>query len=372
MQEQMNLKIKLREGFRPFAPSVLRERVSDYFELDRESPYMLVVAPVCSDRQIPMPAEYKQLSALDRLNLPRSDIPAVTHIDYTARIQTVSRDRNAAYYDLIKEFETITGSGVLVNTSFNVRGEPVVCTPADAYRCFMRTHIDYLVLGPFLLDKESQPEWHEPRPESVVRPKLTPQEGQKFALTVGSGFAVLGLIAWGAGNSGLATLLFGIATVFILAGLVLPGRLTLLHRTWMGLGKAISRITAPIVMSLVYLLIFAPLGGARRLVGRNPLVHSAGIDGYWTGLDPEHNDREKSGTAVLREESGPYGTHTGTLGVHESSQEVVAVASHCRSSAARFASDLLRGIRTRTVYLFAFLSFFSALFAAQTPCSAYV
>ena len=292
MQEQMNLKIKLREGFRPFAPSVLRERVSDYFELDRESPYMLVVAPVCSDRQIPMPAEYKQLSALDRLNLPRSDIPAVTHIDYTARIQTVSRDRNAAYYDLIKEFETITGSGVLVNTSFNVRGEPVVCTPADAYRCFMRTHIDYLVLGPFLLDKESQPEWHEPRPESVVRPKLTPQEGQKFALTVGSGFAVLGLIAWGAGNSGLATLLFGIATVFILAGLVLPGRLTLLHRTWMGLGKAISRITAPIVMSLVYLLIFAPLGGARRLVGRNPLVHSAGIDGYWTGLDPEHNDRE--------------------------------------------------------------------------------
>ena len=291
MQAQMNLKIKLREGFRPFAPSVLCERTSDYFELDRESPYMLIVAPVRSDRQIPMAAEYKQLSALDRLNLPRSDIPAVTHIDYTARIHTVSRDRNADYYDLIKEFETITGCGVLVNTSFNVRGEPVVCTPADAYRCFMRTHIDYLVLGPFLLDKESQPEWYEPRPEPAVRPGLSPREGRKFALTVGSGFAVLGLIVWGAGNNGLGALLSGIGSVFILAGIVLPGRLTLLHQTWMELAKAISRVTIPITMSLVYLLIFAPLGGVRRLIGRNPLVYSAGIDGYWKDSDPEQNDR---------------------------------------------------------------------------------
>ena len=161
MQAQMNLKIKFREGFRPFAPSVLRERVHDYFELDADSPYMLLVAPIRRERQIPMTAEQRGLWGIDQLNVLRSDIPAVTHIDYSARIQTVSQDTNRNYYDLIKEFERLTGCAVLVNTSFNVRGEPIVCTPADAYQCFMRTHIDYLVLGPFLLDKTQQPEWKE-------------------------------------------------------------------------------------------------------------------------------------------------------------------------------------------------------------------
>ena len=161
MQAQMNLKIKFREGFRPFAPSVLRERVSDYFELDDESPYMLLVAPVKRSRQVSMTPEQRRLWGIDQLNVVRSDIPAVTHIDYSARIQTVSRDTNPNYYDLIKEFERLTGCAVLVNTSFNVRGEPIVCTPADAYHCFMRTHIDYLVMGPYLLDKTSQPEWKE-------------------------------------------------------------------------------------------------------------------------------------------------------------------------------------------------------------------
>jgi len=157
MQAQMNLKIKFREGFRPFAPSVLRERVSDYFELDCDSPYMLLVAPVRKERQIPISSEAQQLWGIDRLNLPRSDIPAVTHIDYSARVQTVSRETNPDYYELIQEFEALTGCPVLVNTSFNVRGEPIVCTPEDAYRCFMRTHIDFLVLGPFLLEKRAQP-----------------------------------------------------------------------------------------------------------------------------------------------------------------------------------------------------------------------
>jgi carbamoyltransferase len=161
MQAQMNIKIKFREGFRPFAPSVLRERVSEYFELDTDSPYMLLVAPVKTTRQIPMTAAQRSLWGIDQLNVPRSDIPAVTHIDYSARVQTVSRDTNANYYDLIAEFERQTGCAVLVNTSFNVRGEPIVCTPADAYQCFMRTHIDYLVLGPYLLDKTTQPPWEE-------------------------------------------------------------------------------------------------------------------------------------------------------------------------------------------------------------------
>jgi carbamoyltransferase len=157
MQAQMNIKIKFREGFRPFAPSVLRERVSDYFELDADSPYMLLVAPVRQERQIPMGEVAQSLWGIDQLNVVRSDIPAVTHIDYSARIQTVRRDDNPDYYDLILAFERLTGCAVLVNTSFNVRGEPIVCSPADAYRCFMRTHLDHLVLGRYLLDKTAQP-----------------------------------------------------------------------------------------------------------------------------------------------------------------------------------------------------------------------
>jgi carbamoyltransferase len=161
MQAQMNIKIKFREGFRPFAPSVLRDRASQYFELDTDSPYMLLVAPVRKERQIPMNEAADRLWGIDKLNVVRSDIPAITHIDYSARIQTVSRDTNPDYYDLLLEFERLTGCAVLVNTSFNVRGEPIVCSPADAFRCFMRTHLDYLVLGPYLLEKAAQPEWKE-------------------------------------------------------------------------------------------------------------------------------------------------------------------------------------------------------------------
>jgi len=161
MQADMNIKIKFREGFRPFAPSVLRERVAEWFELDTDSPYMLLVAPVKKERQIPMTDAQRGAWGIDRLNVARSDIPAVTHIDYSARVQTVTRETSPDYYDLIREFERQTGCPVLVNTSFNVRGEPIVCTPADAYRCFMRTHIDALVIGPFLLDKAAQPAWEE-------------------------------------------------------------------------------------------------------------------------------------------------------------------------------------------------------------------
>ena len=161
MQADMNIKIKFREGFRPFAPSVLRERVHEYFELDTDSPYMLLVAPVKKERQVPMTADQKKLWGLDLLNVPKSDIPAVTHIDYSARVQTVAKEINPDFHALIAEFERQTGCAVVVNTSFNVRGEPIVMSPLDAYRCFMRTHIDYLVLGPYLLAKDAQPEWTE-------------------------------------------------------------------------------------------------------------------------------------------------------------------------------------------------------------------
>lgn len=156
MQSVMNLKIKYRESFRPFAPSVLREMVSDYFELDYDSPYMLFVAPVKKDRCIDIQEERKNLWGIDLLNVPRSDIPAITHIDYSARIQTVHKEINPKYYNLIKKYQEKTGYAVIVNTSFNVRGEPIVCTPEDAYRCFMRTEMDYLVMENFILDKKEQ------------------------------------------------------------------------------------------------------------------------------------------------------------------------------------------------------------------------
>jgi len=157
MQSMMNLKIKFRESFRPFAPSVLRDRVSDFFDLDCDSPYMLLVAPVRAELRREMSDGERALFGIDQLNVVRSTIPAVTHIDYSARIQTVSRGDHPAYYDLIAEFDRLTGCPVIVNTSFNVRGEPIVCTPEDAYRCFMRTGIDTLVLEDFILDKSDQP-----------------------------------------------------------------------------------------------------------------------------------------------------------------------------------------------------------------------
>jgi carbamoyltransferase len=161
MQAEMNLKIKFREGFRPFAPSVLRERACEYFELECESPYMLLVAPVRSERRRTLSAGETGRWGIDQLNVPRSDIPAVTHVDYSARIQTVSRTDSPNYHALIEAFAARTGCPVLVNTSFNVRGEPIVCTPADAYACFMRTGIDALVLGTCLLQKADQPAWTE-------------------------------------------------------------------------------------------------------------------------------------------------------------------------------------------------------------------
>jgi carbamoyltransferase len=156
MQSVMNLKIKYRESFRPFAPSVLRERVADYFDMDCDSPYMLLVAPVQEKRRLAKTAAQDKLWGIDQLNVPRSDIPAVTHLDYSARVQTVHEETNPRYYALLKAFEAKTGCAVLVNTSFNVRGEPIVCTPEDAYRCFMRTEMDVLVLENCILYKTDQ------------------------------------------------------------------------------------------------------------------------------------------------------------------------------------------------------------------------
>jgi len=156
MQSVMNLKIKFRESFRPFAPACLLEDVSEFFELDRASPYMLLVAEVRADRRIQVSHPQSRLFGIEKLNVPRSDIPAVTHVDYSARVQTVDREHHPGFYDLISAFKKETGYGVVVNTSFNVRGEPIVCTPEDAYLCFMRTEMDALILEDCLLLKEDQ------------------------------------------------------------------------------------------------------------------------------------------------------------------------------------------------------------------------
>jgi carbamoyltransferase len=165
MQSVMNLKVKFRESFRPFAPIVRRERVADYFDLDVESPYMLLVAPIKKELQKPLPAD---VFGLDLLKAARSTLPAITHVDYSARIQTVEREGNPLLYDLLLRFEQATGCGVLVNTSFNVRGEPIVCTPDDAYRCFMNTEMDYLIMGSFVIERIAQP-------QSKVERRILPQ-----------------------------------------------------------------------------------------------------------------------------------------------------------------------------------------------------
>jgi carbamoyltransferase len=161
MQKKLNLKIKYREGFRPFAPSVLEECNAEFFELDRPTPYMLLVAQVRQERCNPLPEGYHERPLYERLYHLRSDVPAITHIDYSARIQSVNKEVNPRYWQLIDAFRRRTGYGVIVNTSFNVRGEPIVCTPEDAYRCFMGTEMDYLVMGDFLFKKEEQPHYED-------------------------------------------------------------------------------------------------------------------------------------------------------------------------------------------------------------------
>ncbi|MCY7349753.1 MAG: carbamoyltransferase [Cytophagaceae bacterium] len=161
MQKKLNLKIKYREGFRPFAPSVLAEDAAKYFELEGVSPYMLLVQPVRKERRNALPDNYEELTLMEKLYFLRSDLPSITHIDFSARIQTVHRETNPRYHELITAFKQLTGYGVIVNTSFNVRGEPIVCTPEDAYKCLMRTEMDYLVVGDFIFDKKRQPAWQE-------------------------------------------------------------------------------------------------------------------------------------------------------------------------------------------------------------------
>jgi len=282
MQRTINLKIKFRESFRPFAPSVLRERVDRYFDFDGDSPYMLLVVPVREERRLPSPPGGDAPRGLGLLDLPRSEIPAVTHVDGSARVQTVARSSNPNFHQLLSAFEDRTGCPVLVNTSFNVRGEPIVCTPEDAYRCFMRTDMDVLALGSFFLEKEDQPEWKEDAEEEEAPPSsLSPAEGRRFAIPVGVAFGVLaGILVW-RGVDQVAWGLLAAGGLLVAAGLLMPARLGPLQRSWMGLAAALSRVTTPLFLGVVFFFVFTPLSFMLRIVGYNPIRRSRAAETFW-------------------------------------------------------------------------------------------
>ncbi len=280
MQSRLNQKIKFREGFRPFAPSVLSERADEYFQLDRESPYMTFVVPVTESRRRSDVSAEK--AGLERVFDVRSEIPAVTHLDYSARIQTVSRLQNPEFHRLISSFADLTGCPVVVNTSFNVRGEPIVCTPVDAFACFARTTIDALVIGPFVMlrDKQAQPSlaaagasasaldrwplrWSEDSDPATAGRNI--REGRNFALTLAGGFLLAGLVGSRKGHSDVVAAAIALSLLSLLAALLIPGRLGPARAVWMKLGEVIGNVTTPIVMAIVYYGVVTPIGFARRL-----------------------------------------------------------------------------------------------------------
>lgn len=280
MQSRLNQKIKFREGFRPFAPSVLSERAAEYFELHMESPYMTFVVPVAESRR----RHISQTggTGLSRVNEARSEIPAVTHLDYSARVQTVCREQNPVYYALISAFASETGCPVIVNTSFNVRSEPIVCTPADAVRCFLRTALDALVIGPFVVRRDAQAQPAAAGTPAAIVPELIPSsirsdamlpvaspnraDDRVFALTLMGGFVFVGLVGYWRGADRVAVIALILASISLLAGLLLPGHLGPVRRGWMKLGEVIGNVTTPIILAVVYYGVVTPVAIVRRSV----------------------------------------------------------------------------------------------------------
>lgn len=284
MQSVMNLRIKYRESFRPFAPSVLRERLADYFHMNENSPYMLLVAPVLDKRRTTLTTEQKSLSGIDLLNVPRSDVPAVTHIDYSARIHTVHKDTNPRYYRLLKTFEAKTGCGLIVNTSFNVRGEPMVCTPEDAYRCFMRTEMDVLVLENCILSKTAQKpltnntDWRKELELDKLReaPQLpdrsTARELRRFGLVVGCIFGIIGVWPWLILSQPFRLWALIPAAVLVVAAMIFPRCLAQVHQAWAQAGHVLGWVNTRIIIGAIFLLLVTPCGLIMRLMGRDPML----------------------------------------------------------------------------------------------------
>jgi len=298
MQKKLNLKIKFRESFRPFAPSVLENAVKKYFQFDRPSPYMLFVAEVAEDKRHRMSQKEEKLFGIDKLNIVRSEIPAITHVDYSARLQTVNENTNKKYYALLKEFGKQTGCPVLVNTSFNVRGEPIVCTPHDAYKCFMRTEMDYLVLANYLLYKKEQPEttpglsWKDDFALGRFTPKQPAimdtskfgdrREWRKFGIGLSIILAILGTIQWIRGIS-LFPIFYSIAGIVLASGLLFPIILKPLFILFSYIGFALGWVMTRVILSALFFLVLTPIGLLSRLVKKRYLQTDIGTNEttYW-------------------------------------------------------------------------------------------
>lgn len=270
MQKNLNLKIKFRESFRPFAPAVLEERVADCFDLTTPSPYMLIAAPVREELRLTTETE-ERATMMASLKQRRSTLPAITHVDFSARVQTLSADGNGPFFQLLSAFERRTGCPVLLNTSFNVRGEPPVCTPEDAYRCFMRTELDYLVLGNFLIEKQTESGARTAFPEAASpRENVSVFSLRSFGLTLTAMFALLGAIyTWRHRMVGWP--LISLAGLFFLASAISPSLLRFVRRPWLMLARFLAAVTSAILLTLVFFLIVTPLGLLQRLFGKSAL-----------------------------------------------------------------------------------------------------
>ena len=293
MQEKLNLKIKFRESFRPFAPAVIEERANDCFDLSEPSPYMLLVAPVQEALRVNGQRE-PQAGVAAKLKQRRSTLPAVTHVDYSARVQTVSAATNPRFYNLLSAFERRTGCPVLVNTSFNVRGEPPVCTPEDAYRSFLRTDMDYLVLGNFLIDKATISRkatrsggvsTADPNNSAVARPPhfhVSPSTLRRFGLTIGLAFLFLAALLQFR-HRGASRPFASIAVLLVLLSAVAPAWLRFIYRPWMFLARLLGSITSTILLTIVFFLVVTPTGLLQRLFGKRPfdLRFNTGETTYW-------------------------------------------------------------------------------------------
>lgn len=279
MQSVMNLKIKYRESFRPFAPAVLLEDVDRYFELDRASPYMLVCAPVKKDLRLQLSAEEEGLFGIEKLNVARSLLPAITHVDYSARVQTVEPETNPAFHSLLQAFKNETGCGVLVNTSFNVRGEPIVCTVEDAYRCFMRTEMDYLVVEnvvlakkdqnpiPIGFDRVAQFDLDEDTGNIVTAVKNpTTKELRKYGLMMGGVIGVLfgAILPWAFGLERVPKWPWAFLISFWTLAALRPKALQVIQRGWMLLGEKLGSINTFLVLTVTYWAVLVPIGFLKR------------------------------------------------------------------------------------------------------------
>jgi hypothetical protein len=264
MQSRMNLKIKFRENFRPFAPSVLDESVSEYFEIDRPSPYMLFVVPLRTERRREQSSDEERLTGLDRLKINRSGVPAVTHVDYSARLHTVGTETNPLFHSILSKFYSDTGCPMLVNTSFNVRGEPIVCSPKDAIRCFLHTDMDCLIIGNYLVDKTEQP-----ASSAAVRVENTPAPPvwRNFGLILMFALTALGVLFSRRASSYFTPALLAAALAGTLSVLN-PHLLKPFYRAWMALTLLLGRVMTAALLSLFFYIVVTPIALALKIGGK--------------------------------------------------------------------------------------------------------